>query len=68
MVIFIVDQVVLIVAGLLMRDKALMVIGAVGVFLSVMRFTADIPYAWMFILGLLLIGFVVWGILHKRQD
>ena len=67
-VIFIVDQVVLIVAGLLMRDKALMVIGAVGVFLAVMRFTADIPYAWMFILGLLLIGFVVWGILHKRQD
>jgi hypothetical protein len=64
---FIVEQAVILVVGVLAKQKWAWMWGACGVGVAVLFFIRDLVYLWLILLGLALVGVVIWRLLRQEK-
>ena len=67
MYLFLLEVVAIMLFGLFMKDRLVRNAGIVGIFLAVLWFTKDLSFVWPIILGLGIIGTVVFILLSNGQ-
>lgn len=67
MYLFMAESALILLAGIFIKNNIIRIIGAVAVFLAVLWFTKDLSFVWPFVLGLGIIGTVVFILLRNSR-
>lgn len=62
---FLIEEVVILLAGVALKQKMIWIPGAIGAVLGVMELTNGVPYVWLILLGIGVIGVVTWRIAKR---